>query len=66
MHHSLQLEYLGWTGSGRWRAVIIGRDPVGDGHGDSAVVSPTDDKVVVVVGGGAARGNIIGAEQWTT
>jgi hypothetical protein len=40
------------------------RDPVGDGRGDSAVVSPTDDKVVVVVGGGVAHGNILGAERW--
>ncbi len=66
MHHSLQSEYLGWTGSGGWRAVVVGRDLVGDGHGDSAVVSPTDDKVVVVVGGGVACGNIVGAERWKT
>jgi hypothetical protein len=52
-------------GSGGWRAVVVG-DPVGNGRGDSTIVSPTDDKVVVIVGGGVTHGNIVGAERWTT
>ncbi len=66
MHHSFQLKYLCWTGKGRWRAVVVGRDPVGDGRGDSAVVSPTDDKVVLVGEGRIACGNFVGTEWWTT
>ena len=48
MQHSLGSGRLGRTGGGGWRAFIIRGDPGGDGCGDGAVVSPTNDKVVVV------------------
>ncbi len=46
---------------GGWRAVVVGRDPVGNGRGDVAVISPADDKMVILVGGGSvACGNYCG------
>ena len=60
MQHPLGPKRFGRTGGGRWRAFVIGRDPVGDGCRDGAVVSPTNDEVVVggrvVIGGGSCGG----------
>ncbi len=66
MQHSLGSKRLGRMGGSGWRAFIIGRDPGGDGCGDGAVVSPTNDKVVVVWGGRIGGGGVGRADRWTT
>ena len=62
MQHSLGLKRLGRTGGGGGRAFINGRDPGGDGCGDGAVVSPTNDEAVIVGGGRIGGGNVGGAD----
>ena len=66
MQHSLGSKRLGRTGGGGWRAFINGRDPGGDGCGDGAVVSPTNDKAVVIGGGRIGDGSVGRADRWTT
>ena len=66
MQHSLGSKRLGRTGGGGWQAFIIGRDPGGDGCGDGAVVSPTNDEAVVVGGGRIDGGSVGRADRWTT
>ncbi len=60
MLHSLGY-FLCWT-SGNWRgAVVVGGNPIGDGRGDVAVVSPADVEVVIIgdlnVAGGGCGNN---------
>ncbi len=66
MQHSLGSKRLGRTGGGGWRVFIIGRDPGGDGCGDGAVVSPTNDEAVIVRGGRIGGGCVGRADRWTT
>jgi hypothetical protein len=63
MQHSFGSKRLGRAGGGRWRAVVIGRDPGGDSCRDRAVVSPMDNEVVVVGGGRISGGNVGGADR---
>jgi hypothetical protein len=63
MQHSFGLKRLGRASRGRWRAVVIGRDPGGDSCRDRAVVSPMDDEAVVVGGGGIGGGNVGGVNR---
>jgi hypothetical protein len=63
MQHSFGSKGLGRVGGGRWRAVVIGRDPGGDSCRDRAVVSPMDDEAVVVGGGRIGGGNVGGADR---